>query len=689
MKSVVSLGIREHADEVINEVESVVTDPLDCFSKHPHWPSTLTLHGVPVELSIGIKSDKDHSFRYVVDIADYSQGMVSNWNRSFKFAKSITGITSDQYPQLWRLCVKHLNGIPNLTGSPMYGGIGYGRFGLKKTELYFFKSWLSDAEFDNRFPNYASALDRILNQDGGPSNFQLEALEYEFTETGEMTRTKFLGWLDYKSAKSRFSEVAGNHPNLTPAGKVFEHFQRYCDAYKFPYSIALQLSLDQNAEPQPMKIFFPCYAWDWISPKGFLEMVLYLLKTFSLNLWQLYTMLDVFTESQIPLFPTWVAIGPGGPHPSISFYFCPIFEGVITNPVGQTVYLPRTTPEKKKARSTTITREQAPNRLERIDEMILNAIGYILKMKETDGYWVDFTHPQGMSDEWVTAYITATLSKEPTLHSYLTSSIEWLQERYRPGEGWGYNKNTPTDADSTALALLALHRMNVSLPEDARDTLLRYRLPNGGYSAYTDGDLDHKHGFGPIEITSSVLLTQLVTGLIDANIICDTVAHLLSQQRGKGGWNSFWWKDDLFATCRTLHSLNEFIWFATLDNRTTQLPNTVVQSTINAVKNTNRYIYTLAIPNEPFALGLWLSSWFATQGHVHYPRLDRILNYLRLHQQKDGQWLSVPIKRIANTIVLRSGARSDFGLYLDSKCLITTTMVIKGLKAYYKALKAT
>ncbi|MFQ6125674.1 MAG: prenyltransferase/squalene oxidase repeat-containing protein [Candidatus Heimdallarchaeota archaeon] len=687
--SIVSLGIREHADEVFNEIESVVTDPLNLFFKHSHWPSTLTLHGVPVELSIGIKSDKNHSFRYIVDIADYSQGMVSNWTHSLKFAKIITGINTDQYPQLWRLCTRHLNGIPDLTGSPMYGGIGYGRFGLKISELYFFKSWLSDAEFKDRFPSYASAVDRLLNQDDGPSSFQLEALEYEFTATGEMTRTKLLGWLDYKNSKSQFSEVAGNHPNLAPARKVFEHFQRDCDAYQFPYSIAMQLSLDQHTEPQPMKIFFPCYAWDWIHPKGFLDLVLYLLKTFSLNLWQLYTILNIFSEYKIPLFPTWMAIGLGEPHPSISFYFCPIFEGVITNPAEQMEYLPRTTPKKIKARNTIITRNQVPNHLICIEEMISRAIDYILATKETDGYWIDFSLQQGMSDEWVTAFVTAMLSKEPSLHPLLTSSIEWLQKRFRPGKGWGYNRKFPTDAETTALALLALHRLNTSLPEDACETLLRYRLPNGGYGAYSDGDLDHKHGIGPVEITSGVLLTQLEAGLIKTNIICDTVDHLLSQQRGKGGWNSFWWKDDLFATCRALHSLNAFIRFATMDNRATRLPNTIVQSAINVVKDTNHYLYTQAVPNEPFALGLWLSCWFATQGHVHYSRIDRILNYLRSQQQKDGQWLSVPIKRIEKTIVLQSGARSEFGFYLDSKCLITTTMVIEGLKAYYKALKVT
>ncbi|MFX0208562.1 MAG: prenyltransferase/squalene oxidase repeat-containing protein [Candidatus Hodarchaeota archaeon] len=686
--SVISLAIREHVDEVINEIESVLLDPLNLFFKYSHWPSTLTFHGVPVELSIGIKNDSNHSFRYVVDIADYSQGMVNNWVRSLRFAKEITGIATDKFPQLWELFTKHMDGIPNLIGTTVYGGIGYSCFGLKKAELYFFKNWSSNAEFEERFPNYSSAMDRFLNLDGGPNKFKLEALEYEFTETGEMTSTKFLGWLDYKNSKSQFSEVAGHHPNLTFAGKVFDHFRTFTDVYQYPNSIALQLSLDQYRELHPRKIFFPCYAWSWISPNGFLDLVRYLMKTFSISLWQLLAVHDIFSEYKIPLHPTWVSIGPGESHPSIGFYFCPILEGVtFTNPAGLSVALPRIFTQKTKDRGTTITRDQMFGRLERIDEMISRGTDYILGMKETDGCWVDFILPHGMSDEWVTAYTTAALSKSPSLHHHLKVSIKWLQERFRPSEGWGYNRNTPTDADSTALAFLALHRMNVPLPEDAHTTLLRYRLPNGGYSTYLNEDLDYMQGVGPIEIIAGVLLTQLEAGLIEPSIIYESVTYLVSQKRGDGGWNSFWWKDDLFATCRVLNALNAFIRFATLDRQTTQIPDTIIQSAINAVKDMNLIFYHQTIPNEPFIMGLYLSSLLETQDHINYPRIDRILYNLYKQQQKDGRWLSVPIKRIKRTKVFSSGVRSDFVFHLDPKCLITTITVIMGLKAYYNTLK--
>ena len=131
-------------------------------------------------------------------------------------------------------------------------------------------------------------------------------------------------------------------------------------------------------------------------------------------------------------------------------------------------------------------------------------------------------------------------------------------------------------------------------------------------------------------------------------------------------------------------------WFATLGNRTHQLPITVVQSAVQSVKNARPSISAQVAPDEPFVLGLWLSSWFAAQGNVYYPSVDRILCHLRSHQQEDGRWLSVPIKRIARTKPLCPWAHLDTGrLYLDSKCLITTATVIEGLRALRQALRAT
>ena len=77
-------------------------------------------------------------------------------------------------------------------------------------------------------------------------------------------------------------------------------------------------------------------------------------------------------------------------------------------------------------------------------------------------------------------------------------------------------------------------------------------------------------------------------------------------------------------------------------------------------------------------------------GYQNDLRTQRGFAWLLSMQQDDGGWLSVPIRRVARTKLLRQWARSDSGsLYLDSQCLVTTSTVIEGVRAVRQALKAT
>jgi hypothetical protein len=225
------------------------------------------------------------------------------------------------------------------------------------------------------------------------------------------------------------------------------------------------------------------------------------------------------------------------------------------------------------------------------------------------------------------------------------------------------------------------------VPEGAREALLRYRLPSGGYRAYVNWNLDYERGDGAPEVTSVVLLAQLCSGPAKSDVIHDPVSNLISMQREDGGWNAFWWKHDLFATHRVLRALNAVTEYAR--SEANPIAATITELAADRALAGRRSVGAQTITNEPFLLGLWLSSWFAAQGSVYHTSAYRILRSLHLQQQKSGRWLAVPIKRIARTKLLRQWARSDSGkLYLDSGCLITSATVIEGLLALRKALKA-
>jgi hypothetical protein len=228
--------------------------------------------------------------------------------------------------------------------------------------------------------------------------------------------------------------------------------------------------------------------------------------------------------------------------------------------------------------------------------------------------------------------------------------------------------------------------MNVGLPANTGAVLRRYRLPSGGFKAYVDYDSDEEHGAGASEITASVLLAQTEAGLLECGDAGEAVANLVSNQRQEGGWNAFWWKDDLFCTHRVVKALSAI---SRDDRLTTHGTGATARIAADAVRGAGPSISAGTIDSTPFLLGLWLSSWVSVSGNVNYLSIKRMLHQLQLQQCRDGRWLSVPIKRIGTTKLRRPWGRNDSGkLYADGHCLVTTATVLGGLSALHKALVA-
>jgi len=671
--SIASISMCECTDEMVDDIASLLAEPLGWFLSHPNWPSGLNAPGrIPIEISLALAGDGPPTIRFCIDVKDHRQGMLENWSRYLDYAKRITDIPADQSPFLWDLLSSHLNGVPFAIRTLMLHGVGYRSSKFRRASLYFNMGWLPYSKLKIRFPEYGSVIERNLNHCSGFQPPAVEWISHDFVGS-DVVRTKFYWQLD-PTDQPTLSDLAGQHPDLSSAANVFSHFRTSMGVRPKERSIGLQLGFNKKEKMCRQKLFFSCHKWGWHQSKGLLSLIRYLSDTFFLDLEPLYEFLGVFSHYRIQLKPTLVTFGPGGTPPPVTFYFCPVVERGISEMLGKSTLVP----EEKHPH---ITSKGIRSRLELIDEMCARAVDYILT-KNSDGYWTDFTVNQEQSDEWVTAYITAVLSDsdDPRLRHYLLPSSEWLRNRFRPKKGWGCSKTCEVDAESTALALLALHRMGEPLPQGVCDVLLQCSLPTGGYCRYTGTQT------GQPEITAAVLLAYVETGIAEPDEVRDAVVNLLSQQQKRGEWNAFWWDDDLFAVSRVLQALNSFVQYATSSNGD-QLPVSLLDSTVRATRRVRAFISSRAIPSEPIALGLWLKSWAAAHGDVHFPSVDRILCHLYSLQQKDGRWFSVPLRQAAKTNPHQLWTRSHMGgLYLDVQCLITTATVIEGLKAFQKVL---
>src|SRR5436309_2486952 len=80
---------------------------------------------------------------------------------------------------------------------------------------------------------------------------------------------------------------------------------------------------------------------------------------------------------------------------------------------------------------------------------------YTIGKRSPDGLWRDFETLAGTSDQWVSSYVLNSLHSLADLFSPLHHTQKKLIELQRMNGGWGYNEYVPSDADSTAWALLS------------------------------------------------------------------------------------------------------------------------------------------------------------------------------------------------------------------------------------------
>src|SRR5579859_1821918 len=95
------------------------------------------------------------------------------------------------------------------------------------------------------------------------------------------------------------------------------------------------------------------------------------------------------------------------------------------------------------------------DRIKNIQSAINSAVEFLLNARNSYGWWEDFHLAAGISDEWVTGYVGTALAKVPTASAQQAAREAWevLITRRTHSSGWGYNRITPADADSTGWVL--------------------------------------------------------------------------------------------------------------------------------------------------------------------------------------------------------------------------------------------
>lgn len=257
----------------------------------------------------------------------------------------------------------------------------------------------------------------------------------------------------------------------------------------------------------------------------------------------------------------------------------------------------------------------------------------------------------GEGADWPTGVIAAELAPVAAEREPLERAADSLLAAQHDDGGWGYHSGVPTDADSTACALLflaALGRRD-SCVKRATACLARHQDgDSGGLATYREpGPIRGFMGLGEetdlggwcashLEVTATAgRAFAAVAGVAPSGAAEAAWRYVSSRQRADGSWASYWWTTPHYPTLQAVALADEVRDGAA-----------VRRAADWALREQGQDGGWPApdIPTSAFATALSLA--VLLRAGVSGPRVERAIERLGELQDADGGWPSHPIMRI-------------------------------------------
>jgi squalene cyclase len=184
-------------------------------------------------------------------------------------------------------------------------------------------------------------------------------------------------------------------------------------------------------------------------------------------------------------------------------------------------------------------------------------IRFLVAAQDGDGLWHDFETLAGEAADWPTAVIGAQLLAAGTAADAVQAATAALLEHQHDDGGWGYHRDVPTDADSTACALgflVAAGHGGRAVERAGRCLSLHQDRRSGGVATYRQPDpirrymrvgrgVDLSGWCSPhLEVTATAgrALASAPGGRFAAEA-ARAWKYVERRQDVDGGWRSYWW----------------------------------------------------------------------------------------------------------------------------------------------------
>jgi Prenyltransferase and squalene oxidase repeat len=183
------------------------------------------------------------------------------------------------------------------------------------------------------------------------------------------------------------------------------------------------------------------------------------------------------------------------------------------------------------------------------------ACEFLIGHQDPDGHWRDYELPPGRSESWTTGCVGVAMHRadefvlpDADRTRAVDHAVAALRDSRRPG-GWGYNRNTACDADSTSWAVCLLAARDAD-PTVSAAVFSDYVTPTGGVRTFPSptrfGSWADEHD----EIAPLVGLALLALG--DTATTAAVRTRILNRHPHHDGWRPFWWQSDAYVVAHSL-----------------------------------------------------------------------------------------------------------------------------------------
>ncbi len=176
---------------------------------------------------------------------------------------------------------------------------------------------------------------------------------------------------------------------------------------------------------------------------------------------------------------------------------------------------------------------------------------FLVVAQRSDGFWRDFALPPGPSEAWTTSCVGLALGGAEFAAPARRAACDAVRGIGGP-QGWGYNRATAADADSTATAIRFLAAEGELHGVDAAELLERYIDRAGCVTTFDSTARFGAWGEAHADVTPTLGLALIAAGS-SRKLVGRIRDGCLSSRRGL--WQSYWWEGDAYAVARNLEFL--------------------------------------------------------------------------------------------------------------------------------------